>query len=141
PALFMSPVLRPPTSTLFPYTTLFRSQFHVLVVDQHGSLDFRGADHLDVDAFFGQGAEHQAGHADVAAHADADDGDLGDLVVGDDFAGAHGRADLVLQQIQGAREVVAVDREGEVGHALLGDVLQDHVHVDVGRGHGAQDRI
>jgi len=38
-------------------------QFHVLVIDQHGHLDFRGGNHLNIDALFRQGFEHQAGHA------------------------------------------------------------------------------
>src|SRR5690606_25193149 len=116
-------------------------QFHVLVVDDHRSLDLAGADHLDVDALFRQRTEHAAGHANVTAHADTDDGYLADLVVRHDFLGADGRAHLVLQQIQRASEIVAVDREREVRGAFDRLVLQNHVHVDVGRCHGAQDGV
>ena len=40
-------------------------QFQVFFVDDDGDLDFRGRYHLDVDAFFGQCAEHLAGDAGV----------------------------------------------------------------------------
>src|SRR3712207_7599958 len=36
-------IRRPPRSTLFPYTTLFRSQQHPLLVDAHVSGSFGGA--------------------------------------------------------------------------------------------------
>ena len=42
-----------------------------------------------------QRLEHLAGHAGVALHADADDGQLADLVGGDDLA----EADLRLQAV------------------------------------------
>src|SRR5690554_4943028 len=113
-------------------------QFHVLVVDDHRSLDLAGADHLDVDALFRQRTEHAAGHANVTAHADTDDGYLADLVVRHDFLGADGGAHLVLQQIQRASEIVAVNREREVRGAFDRLVLQNHVHVDVGRCHRAR---
>src|SRR2546422_6882179 len=68
-------IRRPPRSTLFPYTTLFRSlarasacssgliqserlvqrphgELHVFFVDHDRNLDLRGRDHLDVDALF-----------------------------------------------------------------------------------------
>src|SRR5699024_9670267 len=64
------------------------SQFHVFVFDHHRCLDLAGADHLDVDALFCQGAEHQAGNTHVTAHANAHNGHLAHLGVGDDFAGA-----------------------------------------------------
>ena len=38
-------------------------------------------DHLDVDALFGQGAEHRAGHAGLGGHAQADDGNLRHVLV------------------------------------------------------------
>ena len=56
-------------------------QFHVLLVDDDGGLDLAGGDHLDVDALLGQRAEHFGRDTHVAAHADADDGDLADLRV------------------------------------------------------------
>ena len=40
-------------------------QFKVFFVDDDRYLDLRGGDHLDVDAFFGQCAEHLAGDAGV----------------------------------------------------------------------------
>src|SRR5690606_22258417 len=116
-------------------------QFHILVVDDDRGLDFAGADHLDVDALFRQGAEHQAGHTHVAAHAYTHDGDLANLVVGSNFFCAHGRADLILQQFQGAGEIVAIHREGKVGGTFDGLILQNHVDVDVGSGNGAKNRV
>ena len=69
----------PPTSGLVEVKSLVQradGQFHVLFVDHDRGLDFGGRDHLDVDALFRQAAEHLAGHADVTAHADADDRNL-----------------------------------------------------------------
>src|SRR3546814_16589672 len=62
-------------------------------------------------------------------------------VGGNDLAGAHGWADLVVQQIQSTGKVVAVHGEREVGCALHRLILQNHVDVDVGGGDRAQDRI
>jgi hypothetical protein len=58
-------------------------QFGLVLVDQHRNLDLAGRDRLDVDPAIGQRLEHRRGNAGVAAHADADDADLGDLAVGD----------------------------------------------------------
>ena len=44
-------------------------EFHVFLVHHHGNFYFGGGNHLDVDAFLGQGAEHFAGDADVRTHA------------------------------------------------------------------------
>ena len=38
-------------------------QFQILFVDDHGDLDFRSRDHLQVDALFCQSTEHLAGNA------------------------------------------------------------------------------
>src|SRR5690554_339297 len=116
-------------------------QFHVLVVDDDGGLDLAGADHLDVDALFRQSAEHQAGYAHMATHADANDGHLADLVVRDDIGRAHGGADLRLEQVQRTGEVVAVYSEREVGGAGYRLVLQDHVYIDIGGGNRAKDGV
>jgi len=37
-------------------------KFHVFVINQHRHLDFRGRNHLNVDALFRQRFKHQAGH-------------------------------------------------------------------------------
>src|SRR5437879_13645864 len=53
----------------------------VLLLDHHGDLDLGGRDHLDVDAFFRERAEHLRGDAGVRAHAHADDRHLGPALV------------------------------------------------------------
>ena len=53
-------------------------QFHVFFVDDDGGADFGSRNHLDVDVFFSQDAEHLGGNTGVAAHADTDAGDLSD---------------------------------------------------------------
>ena len=85
-------------------------------------------------------AEHGAGHADVAAHADADDADLADLGVAHHVLGAQRRGPC-LEQVDGARIVVAVHGEAEVGLAVLAQVLDDDIDFDVGIGHGAEDAV
>src|SRR5208282_6761679 len=70
-------------------------------VDQQRKLDLRGGDGADIDGALGERAERLRGDAGVAAHADADDGNLGDvggavepgvtdglLGLGDDIEGA-----------------------------------------------------
>ena len=115
-------------------------EFKILLVDDDRDLDFGSRDHLQVDAFFGEAAEHLAGDARVRAHADADGGDLADLVVADDLA----RADVALDALKDAQRLVefaAVHREGEIGGAVMADVLDDHVDVDVGVGDRAEDLV
>jgi len=116
-------------------------QFHVFFVDDHRGFDFAGGDHLDVDALFAERAEHFAGHAHMAAHANAHDGHLADLGVTHQLGSAQGRHDTGLQQVAGARIVIAVHGEAEVGFAILADVLDDHVDFDVGLGHSPQNLI
>ena len=116
-------------------------QFHVLFVDHDRGLDLRGGDHLDIDAFFRQATEHLAGNAHVAAHADADDGDLADLGVARHFLRAQRRHHLVFQEVDRPCVVVAVHGEAEVGLSILADVLDDHVDFDVCIGHRTQDLV
>ena len=97
---------------------------------QHGDFDFAGGDHDDVDALFGQRAEHPLGHAGLGGHAQAHNGDLRHLVVagvalGAQFGGGG------LHRLERGGQVVAHDREGDVGMAVVGDVLHDHVDGDI----------
>ena len=70
-------------------------QLHVLVLDDAGHRDLRGRDHVDVDPLPGERPEHPGGDARVAAHPDADDGDLRDAVVGGHALGADLLGDLL----------------------------------------------
>ena len=85
-------------------------------VDQYRYLDFRRRDGADVDALAGQRLETVGGDAGVAAHADADDRDLGDVgralhrLVAD-------RAPRLLQHLPRALVVGGRHREGHVGLA------------------------
>src|SRR5882672_8616427 len=54
-------------------------ELHVFFVDHDRNLDLRGRDHLDVDALFGESAEHLARDSGVGTHADAHHRDLADL--------------------------------------------------------------
>ena len=86
-------------------------------------------------------AKNVGGHARVRAHAGADQRDLADVVVVEQAL----EADLVLDLLQRGHRGRAVglgQRERDVGAAgaLGGDVLHDHVDVDLGAGHGAEDR-
>src|SRR5690606_3428983 len=102
-------------------------QLHVLVVDDDRGLDLACTDHLDIDALFRQGAEHQAGNARMAAHAFTYDRYVADLGIGCDLSSANGWADLVIQQIERTGKVVAVNSEGKVRGDFDGLVLQNHV--------------
>src|SRR5205814_4514476 len=69
PHLFSIPSVRPPTSTPFPYTTLFRSELKVLRAD-HGDL------HKALRTGFAETAKIIAarGGLAIAAHADREKG-------------------------------------------------------------------
>ena len=57
-----------PTNRLFQLECFVQhagGQFHVFLVDQYRNFDFGSGNHLDVDAFFGQCAEHFGSHAHV----------------------------------------------------------------------------
>src|SRR5215472_12502607 len=96
-------------------------ELRVLLGDQHAHLDLRGGDHLDVDTLGRERAEHLLGHAGVAAHADADHGDLHHVGIGLE-GGEPDLAALRLQHLHRALEVRLAHREGEVGElAVLGD--------------------
>ena len=97
---------------------------------QHRDLDLAGGDHLDVDALLGQGAEHPLGHAGLRGHAQADDRNLGHLVVAVVAFGAQ-FLDGLFDRPERVRQLVAGHREGDVGPAVGGHVLRDHVHGDV----------
>src|ERR1700712_938066 len=86
-------------------------QFGIFGRDQHADLDLTGGNHLDVDRLVRQSAEHGVGDAGMAAHADPDDADLGNVRIFQQF----GVIDLRLDAGQGgtrARQVGLADREG-----------------------------
>ena len=91
----------------------------VLVLDDAGDGDLGGGDHLDVDAFLRQRREHAPRHAGVAAHAHADDRDLGHPVVGDDALGPDLAGDP-REHALGALPVAARQGERDVGQARRG---------------------
>ena len=72
-------------------------QLHVLLVNDDLCLDFRGGNHLDVDALFAQYTEHATGHTYVAAHTDTNDGYFADFGVAHYLFGPQRGYHLVLQ--------------------------------------------
>src|SRR4029078_8091546 len=78
-------------------------------IDQYADFDLRGRNRLDIDAFFGKGAEHLGGNAGVAAHADADGRDLGD-VRGAAQIGITDGLPRLLKPLDGAVEIGALQR-------------------------------
>ncbi len=107
-------------------------------IDQDADLDLAGRDHLDVDPGLGEGLEHLLRDAGVGPHPQADDRHLGHLGLVRQPGGADGPAGLLGDE-QGLFEVGLVDGEADLGHAVGGDVLDDHVDDDVGRGDRAED--
>src|SRR6266568_4782161 len=71
-------------------------ELHVFFVDDDRYLDLRGGDHLDVDALFGESAEHLACDSRVGTHADAHHRDLADPVVAANVGGFDVVLDLRL---------------------------------------------
>src|SRR5712691_1364073 len=107
-------------------------ELHVFFVDHHRDLDLGSRDHLDVDAFLGEGAEHLARNTGVGAHADAHHGHLADLVVPLDIGGLDMALHLSVENVERLLVLVAVHGERQVGHAVNAGILDDHVDVDVG---------
>src|SRR5215471_4191958 len=114
-------------------------KFGIGRVDQQRELDFRRGDGTDVDPAFGQRPESLRGDARVTAHADADHGNLRDVVRTVEAF----EADRLLgldQHRLGAVEIRRRYGEGEVGGRAVGrNDLYDHIYVDVGLGERAED--
>ena len=73
-------------------------------IDQAGNFYFRGADHDEIDACLVQGIESTAGGSAVIAHANADNGNFGDVGRMFDAAAAWGR---FFQDFQSALQILA----------------------------------
>ena len=84
-------------------------QLHVLFVNDDRGLDFRGRNHLDIDAFLGQGAEHLRGDTSMGTHAHTNDGHLAHLAVTDDGARLDVALDLGVEQIHRLKELEALE--------------------------------
>src|SRR5205807_4446221 len=78
----------------------------------------------------GEGAEHGGGDARRVEHAGTDHRDLGNVGGGLVAVGTDGVGD-VADQLLGGSQVRGGDGEGEVGGAVVTDVLEDDVDVDV----------
>src|SRR6267143_2201477 len=105
----------------------------VLAVNDDGDFDLGGGDQLDVDSAFPQAIEEPGGHAGVRSHPDPDHAQFGDSAGGDQSRGL----DLLYdwsQQLGRGVEVVLVNRKRDVGGAMLGDALHDHIDDDVAAG-------
>jgi hypothetical protein len=80
-------------------------EFRVLGCDQNTHFDLRSGDNLNIYTLARQGLEHLERHASMAAHADTDDRDLGDIGVG-----------LHLGKLQiGLGALQPLDGAGEIG--------------------------
>ena len=64
-------------------------------VEDDGDFDLGGGDHLDVHAAVPEAFEEGRGHSGVRTHTDANDAELGDAALFEDFAGADFRADAL----------------------------------------------
>jgi hypothetical protein len=64
-------------------------------INHDGHLDFTGGNHIDVDLFAGQSFEHFSGNTRMAFHTDSDNGQLPDVIGGDDFAETDFRLQVV----------------------------------------------
>src|SRR5947208_17187602 len=92
----------------------------VLFADDARNLDFAGGDVLDVDLGVGQGFEHALGDAGVGAHADADDGHLGQFGVEDGQGFAAEFSGEFFDRGFDVVQVAVFDGEGDVGGIVIG---------------------
>src|SRR5882724_11196730 len=103
-------------------------------VNDDGNFYFAGGNHADAHAFLGEHFKHFSRDTSVTFHADADDGELADFFIGENFL----EADFGLEAVDdlaGLEQVRFVGGEGKIGGGRAGavaDVLDDHVHVDGG---------
>src|SRR6185437_16698772 len=58
-------------------------------------------------------------------------GYFGYSIATDHAACANMRLDLVLQNIRGSRKFAAIDGKRKVSHAVMADILDNHIHIDV----------
>ena len=94
---------------------------------------------MDVHTFLAQRTEHRRSHTYMAAHANADNADLGNVLVTHDFRGSQSWRNLVAQQFQCALVVPLIHREGEISLSIFRDVLNDDVDFDIGIANRAKD--
>ena len=102
-------------------------------VHDHGQADRRGGDGHDVDVVVAQSLERARGDARRRLHARAHQRHLRDVLVDDELASADLGHDA-LHGLLGAGQIGPGSREGDVGEAGLGHILDDHVQVHVGSG-------
>ena len=107
-------------------------------VEDDADFDFAGGDHLDVDAAFAEGLEEFRCDAGMAPHADADDAEFCNAIDGGEAFGPD-LGDEWFQSPLDFWEFVFVDGEGDVGRAAAGDVLHDHIDVDIRVGDGGEE--
>ena len=102
------------------------------LADDAGDADFRGGNHINVDAAVGQDAEHPGGVARRVLHPGADDAHRGQRGVVDYLICAQG-VPKAGHLPQGAGQVVGGDGKADVGSGAVGaGVLDDGVHADAG---------
>ena len=85
-----------------------------------------------------QGLEHLRRHAGMSAHADADDGDFGDVGIHLDALGVHGRQSASRRSPE--LSVIGLGHgERQIRGAVFAGVLDDHVDDDVRVRDGTKD--
>ena len=112
--------------------------FDVGLANDARDADGGGRDHLDVHRRGGQRLEHLRRHTGIRLHAGPDEAHLADRAVGRDADGAD-LARKFAGDRRGLVDVCTRDCEADVGHAVIGDVLHDHVDVHVGVGEDPED--
>ena len=139
-------------------------QFRIGGVDQYADLDLGCRDGLKFHALVGEGPEHGLGHTRVTAHADADDRDLGHILVNAQLleaelalGGAHqfsgpggvATASGLLFITGGGAELFAIDAEsgavlwsfplGQIGYSnpMVFRATNGRTYVVVATGNGA----
>src|SRR5256885_16887946 len=119
---FFLMIRRPPRSTLFPYTTLFRS----VLVER---FEVNG----DVPPRQNAGVDHRVKRLDTAVEHLGEPGDVGDVATGDsgvprELRGTAGRDDLDPQSTEGAGELdhAGLVVDGDEGAADLHRTVTHH---------------
>ena len=77
----------------------------------------------------------------MAAHANTHDAHFANLCIANHFLSTQLRQHFFAQQIHGTVVVAMVHGKAEVGAAILAQVLDDHIHFNIGIRHRAQNTV
>ena len=102
----------------------------ICFIDQGGDTDFRGGNHLGVDACIGERAEHLGSDAGMRADAGSDHGNLCHMLIVIEFFDTE-RIFIVVQHINRAQHIRFGNGKGNGFCAVLSERLNHDIDVQI----------